>query len=109
MRVELLRAGMAWVLWILRLKDGRSVSELARDADIGEETLREYEHGRHPDAWTTACKASYALGRHPDWVEKMTRRWITQLVYKQARANAGRKGWKLRFPWQHQTCQPAPG
>ena len=97
--VWLLRRAEPWVLRTFRKKEGRSVVELADEAGVGAETLREYECGKHPDAWTTACKVCHALGRYPDYVEKLVRRFMTKSLRRQEYEHRGETDWKLKFPW----------
>lgn len=97
--VWLLRRAEPWVLRTFRKKEGRSVVETAHEAGVGAETLREYEHGTHPDAWTTACKVCHALGRYPDYVERLVRRFLTKSLRRQEHEHMGQKDWKLSFPW----------
>ena len=78
----------------------KSVAEMAARAGVGEETLREYLHLEHPEAWMTSSLTGLVLGLYPDDLEELTRRWMRKFRRREKKVHLGEADWKFTYPWE---------
>lgn len=101
LNTERLHAGIAWVLrWLVCQRHGLNVAWLAREAPVGDQSLRDYLDFKHPEGWHTESRVALVLGYFPDELERLTRRWMRKYRHREQRRHAGEKDWRLRFPWE---------
>jgi hypothetical protein len=107
---ERLHAGIAWVLRGLVCQRHRlNVAWLAREAPVGDQSLRDYLELKHPEGWHTESRVALVLGYFPDELERLTRRWMRKFRHREQRQHAGEKDWRLRYPWEQAPRQSDPG
>lgn len=111
LNTERLHAGIAWVLrWLVCQRHGLNVAWLAREAPVGDQSLRDYLDFKHPEGWHTESRVALVLGYFPDELERLTRRWMRKYRHREQGRHAGEKGWRLRYPWeQSPPVEPPPG
>lgn len=111
LNTERLHAGIAWVLrWLVCQRHGLNVAWLAREAPVGDQSLRDYLDFKHPEGWHTESRVALVLGYFPDELERLTRRWMRKYRHREQGRHAGEKDWRLRYPWeQSPPVEPPPG
>ena len=101
LNVGKLHAGEVWVVGqLIRVRYDKSVAEMASRAGVGEETLREYLHFKHLEAWTTNNLTALALGLYPDHLEELTRRWMRKFRRREKETRVNEPDWKFAYPWE---------
>ena len=102
-----LHLGQAWVVGcLIHKRYEKSVAEMAARAGVGEETLREYLHLEHPEAWMTSSLTGLALGLYPDHLEELTRRWMRKFRRREKQTRAKEPDWKFAYPWEPEYKPP---
>lgn len=102
---ELFAEALGWVFKMLRIRQGREVSQVAKRAHVGERTLRDLERQMHLNTALAPYAYAYALGYYPDQIARLTRRWLQKYLHRVRPRRTINGLWDPRFPWQQKTCQ----
>ncbi|MDZ4405853.1 hypothetical protein [Prosthecobacter sp.] len=99
--VERLHAGIAWLIrHIVFVRLDLNVAELAREAGLSDQSVRDYLDLKHPEGWHTESHLTQALGYVPDELERLTWRWMRLYRRRERRKHAGEDRWTLLYPWE---------
>ena len=105
--VEVERRALGWVFWWLRLRRGWSAKEEAKEAKVGEQTVRDAEKGISKDlGWTTAMRLCRALKRPLPTLEVLAHRFIRRDYHRQKVAHHGESHWKMVYAWRRSDRPP---
>lgn len=96
-----LHLGMVWVCrFLIYERHDLNVAWLAREAPVGDQSLRDYLNYKHPEGWHTESLVVLVLGYLPDQLERLTRRWMRKYRHRESRLHGGEVDWCLHYPWE---------
>lgn len=90
---------VGWVEGLLLIRYSQTIPKLADLAHMAVQTVREYIHLKHPGAWFTSGTLGQALGRYPEDMVRLARRWLTKYRHRETALHGHERGWELKFPW----------
>ncbi|MBE7495575.1 MAG: helix-turn-helix domain-containing protein [Verrucomicrobiaceae bacterium] len=92
--------GMGHILRWLRKRRDWHATQVARKADVGDQTVRDLEHGLFERfAWDVAYRVCAALGTALWRVEHLTWRWLQHDYQRQRTLHRQEPVWKYEWPW----------